>query len=128
MFSMAEIDELHVQLGRADTLRDYLQGLYAIGVVRFDSFVSDGHSEFVGKDGHRVVSPPHHAVLEVAGAGDRSAVVEHLRRHGDGETSYLQMSTDLAASGIAKWVADTGNLTMAYCDLNGAAVLIEQIE
>ena len=99
---MAQIDQLHAQFGRADSLPDYLHGLAAIGVVRFDSYVADGHSEFVSADGQRVASPPHHEVLEVAAASDRDACVEHLRRHNDGATSYLQMSAGLAASGVVK--------------------------
>jgi hypothetical protein len=65
MFTMAQIDELHDRLGRAETLAEYVRGLAAIGVVRFDSFVIDGHSEFVGADGHRVVSPAYHEVLQL---------------------------------------------------------------
>ena len=79
MFTMAEIDALHDRLGNAETLVDYLRGLAAIGVVRFESCLVDGHSEFFALDGRRVVSPPHHEVLHVAEVSDRCALVEHLR-------------------------------------------------
>lgn len=125
---MAEIDEIHARVGRADSLAEYLRALGAIGVVRFESFVNDGHSEFFGADGSRVVSPTYHELLEVAEVSDRSTCREHLRRHNDGETSYLEMSQGLAASGIEKWVADTSALTMSYCDRAGVSLLVEQIE
>ena len=124
---MAQIDELHTRLGRADSLGDYLRGLAAIGVVRFDSFVADGHSEFLGVDGHRVSSPAHHDVLSVAPVGDRDSCLEHLRRHGDGETSYVEMSRGLADSGIDRWVADTAALTLTYTDRAGASVVVESV-
>jgi hypothetical protein len=40
-----------------------LRALAAIGVVRFESYVIDGHPDFFGADGHRVASPAHHECL-----------------------------------------------------------------
>jgi uncharacterized protein YbcV (DUF1398 family) len=128
VFTIAQIDDLHARLGRAETLADYLRGLAAIGVVRFDSFVTDGHSEFFSADGYQVASPTHHHALAVAEVSDRGAFLEHLRRHSAGETSYLEMSEGLAASGIEKWIADTATLTMTYCDRAGVALLVEKVE
>jgi uncharacterized protein YbcV (DUF1398 family) len=124
---MAQIDALHDRLGRVDSLADYLRGLAALGVVRFESFVTDGHSEFTTTDGQRVDSPAHHAVLEVAGASDREAFLQHLRQHADGETSYVEMSEGLAHAGVEKWVADTTDLTMTYRDRSGVALLVDQV-
>ena len=128
MFTMAQIDDLHARLGRADSLGDYLRGLAVAGVVRFESFVSDDHSEFFSADGLRVVSPAHHEVLPVAEVSDRSTFLVHLRRHSAGETSYLEISEGLAESGVEKWVADTTALTMSYLDRAGAVLLVEAIE
>jgi uncharacterized protein YbcV (DUF1398 family) len=125
---MAQIDDLHARLGRAASLIDYLRGLAAIGVVRFESFVTDGHSEFVSADGYQLVSPIYHQPLAVAEVSDRDAFLEHLRRHSAGETSYLEMSQGLAASGIEKWIADTAALTMTYRDRAGVALLIEKFD
>jgi uncharacterized protein YbcV (DUF1398 family) len=127
VFTLAQIDALHARLGRADSLGDYLRGLAAIGVVRFESFVADGRSEFVGADGQRVVSPPHHKALAVAEASDREAFLEQLRRHGDGETSYVEMSEGLAKCGVERWVADTAELTMTYRDRAGVVLLVENV-
>ena len=128
VFTMAQIDDLHARLGRAESLTDYLRSLAAIGVVRFDSFLVDGHSEFFGAAGRRVVSPPHHEVLTVAEVSDREACLEHLRRHRDKQTSYFEMSAGLAASGVEKWVADTAELTMTYCDRAGVALFVDKVE
>jgi uncharacterized protein YbcV (DUF1398 family) len=124
---MAQIDDLHARLGRADSLADYLRGLAAIGVVRFESFVTDGRSEFFSAEGRRLVSPPHHERLTVAEMSDRGALLEHLRRHSEGETSYVEMSEGLAASGVEKWVADTTATTLTYCDRAGAVLLVEAV-
>jgi uncharacterized protein YbcV (DUF1398 family) len=127
MFTWAQVEDIHARLGRAESLGDYLRGLAAIGVVRVDSFVSDGHSEFFGTDGQQVVSPAHHAVLEVAAVSDRDAFLTHLRDHADGRTSYLEMSAGLADSGVEKWVADTEALTMTYCGRDGVVLLVDEV-
>jgi uncharacterized protein YbcV (DUF1398 family) len=127
VFTWAEIDDLHARFGRAESLGDYLRALAAIGVVRFESFVTDGHSEFFGADGHSVVSPAHHELLSIAGVSDRDAFLHHLRDHGAGKTSYVEMSTGLAQSGVERWVADTNALTMTYCARDGVIFLVDHV-
>ena len=127
MFTIEQIDELHDRLGRAETLVDYVGSLAALGVVRYDSFVSDGHSEYVGLDAERVVSPPAHETLTVAEDSDRQAFVDHLKRHERGETGYLEMSKGLADSGVQKWTVDTHAMTMTFYDRTGVALLVEKI-
>lgn len=128
VFTMAEIDDIHARLGNAQSLADYLRALATIGVVRFESFVADGHSEFFDSDGDHVASSAHHKVLSIANSSDRDAFLEQLRRHNDGETSYVEMSEGLADSGIEKWVADTTLMTMTYFDRAGDAILVEHVE
>ncbi|MGC4111308.1 MAG: DUF1398 family protein [Nocardioides sp.] len=127
MFTWEQIDDLHTRHGRADSLADYLRGLAAIGVVRFESFLADGHSEFYGADGHRVVSPAYHEVLSVAEVSDREAFLRHLQEHADGRTSYVEMSAGLAESGVEKWVADTEALTMTYRGRDGVVLLVDEV-
>jgi uncharacterized protein YbcV (DUF1398 family) len=127
VFTWAEVDDLHTRFGRAASLGDYLRALAAIGVTRFESFVTDGHSEFFGPNGHSVVSPAHHEHLSVADRSDRDSFLRHLRDPGDGKTSYLEMSAGLAQSGVEKWVADTSALTMTYCARDGVVLLVDDV-
>jgi uncharacterized protein YbcV (DUF1398 family) len=84
-----------------------------------------GHSEYFGQGSHRLVSPPVHEVLPIAETSQRETLLQHLRRHEQGETTYLEMSRDLAQSGIEKWTVDTGRMTMTYYDKAGAEMLVE---
>ena len=63
MFTIAQINDLHDRLGSAKTFPEYVRALKALGVERCDSYLADGHSEYFGQGGHRVVSPPVHEVL-----------------------------------------------------------------
>lgn len=127
MFTIEQINDIHDRLGSARTFTEYVLALKALGVERYDSYVADGHSEYLGEGGHRVVSPSVHEVLSVAANSQREMFLEHLRRHERRETTYLEMSRGLAQSGIEKWTVDTGRMTMTFYDRAGAEMLVEQI-
>lgn len=100
MFSINQINELHDRLGKISTLYQYLQKLNAIGVNKFDSFISDGHSEYYGNEAYKVVSPPVHENLRIATNCNREKFISHLRLHEEGKTDFIEMSKGLAECGI----------------------------
>ena len=128
MFTIDQINDLHARLGSARTFAEYVRALKTLGVERYDSFLTDGHSEYFGLDGYKVLSPPVHEVLPVAEASEREAFLQHLSRHERGETTYVEMSRGLAQSGIEKWTVDTAGMTMTFYDKAGREMLVEQIE
>jgi uncharacterized protein YbcV (DUF1398 family) len=127
MFTIQQINDLHARLGSAKTFVEYVRELNALGVERYDSYLTDGHSEYFGQDGHMITSPPVHEPLLIAGSGQREAALEHLRRHASSKTSYLEMSRSLAQSGVEKWTVDTGRMTMTFYDKAGTEMLVEEI-
>jgi uncharacterized protein YbcV (DUF1398 family) len=127
MFTIEQIDGIHDRLGSARTFTEYVLALKALGVERYDSYLADGHSEYFGQGGHRIVSPPGHEVLPVAATGQREVFLQHLARHERRETTYLEMSRGLARSGIEKWTVDTVRMTMTFYDKAGTEMLVEQI-
>jgi uncharacterized protein YbcV (DUF1398 family) len=127
MFTIEQINDVHDRLGSAKTFAAYVRALKALGVERCDPYLVDGHSEYFGQGGYRVVSPPLHEVLSVAETGQRETFLQHLARHERRETTYLEMSRGLAQSGIEKWTVDTGRMTMTFYDKAGVEMLVEQI-
>jgi uncharacterized protein YbcV (DUF1398 family) len=127
VFTLEQIDDIHDRLGSQNTLVQYLRALNAIGVERSDSFIADGHSEYFGKGGETVVTPPAHEVLTIAATSSRDGLVEHLALHSQGKTSYLEMSRGLARSGVQKWSFDTSALTITYYDKTGNELLAEPV-
>ena len=127
MFTIEQIDDVHDRLGNAETLAQYLRALHAIGVETSDSFVADGHSEYFGKGGCKVVSAPAHKKLTIAETANPKSLIEHLRLHNQGETNYLEMSKGLADSGVEKWTFDMNEMTIAYYDRAGNEMLVEAV-
>lgn len=128
MFTLEQIDDLHARLGNAETFSEYMQALKAIGVEKYESYLTDGHSEYFGKRGHKVISPPAHDQLSIAEKSDRENFLNHLELHGQGETTYIEMSEGLAESGVEKWTVDTNKMTMIYYDKAGNELLVERLE
>src|SRR5947209_2272685 len=65
MFTLEQLNDIHNRLGTMESFSQYVRALQALGVETYDSYVADGHSEFFGKDGHKVVSPSVHNTLPI---------------------------------------------------------------
>lgn len=128
MFTLEQINDLHDRLGNADTFSEYMRALKAIGVEKYEAYLTDGHSEYFGKDGHKVISPPAHDTLHIAETSDRENFLKHLELHAQGKTSYIEMSQGLADSGVEKWSVDMSRMTMIYYDKAGSEMLVERLE
>jgi uncharacterized protein YbcV (DUF1398 family) len=128
MFTLEQINDIHDRLGNAQTLSQYLEALRNIGVDKYDSFITDGHSEYFGKGDHKVVSPPVHEKLAIAETSNRKSFLNHLDLHNQRKTNYLEMSKGLADNGIEKWTFDTNKMTITYYDNGGNEMLVETIK
>ena len=128
MFTLEQLNDIHDRLGTMEGFSQYVRALQALGVEKYDSYLADGHSEFFGKDGHKVVSPSVHDTLPISDVSDSEKAQEHLDLHNQGKTSYLEMSKGLADSGVEKWTVDTNNMTFACYDKQGNALLMEEVD
>lgn len=127
MFTLNQINDIYGRLGKQTTLAEYLNALKDIGVVRYDSFIIDGHSEYYGNNNQKVVSPQVHEKLDISNTSDKDSMLTHLRLHEQGKTNYFEMSKVLAASGIEKWTFDTINMTITYHGNDKCEILVEDI-
>src|SRR6185503_18765860 len=101
MFTIEQINDLHDRLGKAETLFEYVHALNAIDIEKYDSYLTDGHSEYFGKQ-DQVISPPAHDTLSIAEKSNGETFLKHLKLHEQGKTTYIEMSMGLAESGIEK--------------------------
>ena len=127
MFTLEQITGIHDRLGTKETLGDYLRALRDIGVTTYDSYVTDGHSEYFGADGQMLVGPAFHETFVVAGTCDREQFLQYMRRVEQGEVGYHEMSRALAEHGVEKWTFDTEKLTITYLDKAGNELLGESL-
>ena len=128
MVTLSEIDDVHERLGKADTLPAYCHALAELGVVAYDSYVSDGRTVFRTSEGSDLDTGPNHELVAIAPNPDHAAVHDTLALAGAGELGYAEMSRLLGSAGLERWSVDTRRQVMTYIDVLGEAVLVEQLE
>ena len=70
MFQLKEIKEAHSKVKSGADFPKYVQELIKLGVTKYDTFVSNGHTLFVGTNNYHVQSEPKYSTLEVGNVGD----------------------------------------------------------
>jgi len=128
MFTLEQITDIHDRLGDSNTLGAYLRALREIGVETYDSYITDGHAEYLGVDGQELVGPAFHETFAVAATCDKEQFLQYMKQVEQGGIGYVEMSEALAANGVEKWTFDTEKLTIRYFDKAGNVLLSEQLE
>jgi uncharacterized protein YbcV (DUF1398 family) len=128
MFTLEQIADIHDRLGDRETLGSYLRALRDIGVLAYDSYITDGHSEYFGADGQKLVGPAFHETFTIADTCDKEQFLQYMRQVEQGGVGYVDMSRTLADGGVEKWTFDTANSTITYLDKAGNVLLNETVE
>lgn len=127
MFTIAQIKEAHSKVKSGADFPAYIQDLIALGVKGYDTFVNDGHVEYVGADNHRAVATETYDTITIAPFANKERFIEFLVMHQEGETNYLTFCNHAGQCGIARWRVDIIEMTCTYFDQSGAEILIEKI-
>jgi uncharacterized protein YbcV (DUF1398 family) len=127
MFTLEQIKEAHGKVKSGADFSVYIQELKKLGLVEYDVYVVDGHTNYFGEDGYHVASPARYAPLNVANKCSIEEFKIRLNNHQLGKTDYPTFISDCASTGIKKWVVDLVNMTCSYYDKEGNMVLIEKI-
>jgi len=127
MFTLNQIKEAHAKVRSGADFPAYVQELIQLGVVRYESYVSDGHTEYTGTDRYEIRSAPRYEPIPVADISDHSAFKRYLKIHQEGHTNYLQFCVQAGETGVEKWEVDTKAMTCTYYDKAGGEILVEQI-
>ena len=127
MFTIAQIKEAHSRVKSGADFPTYIQDLIALGVKGYDSFVNDGHVEYIGADNFRVAATDTYDNITIGAPANKERFIEFLVMHQDGQTDYLTFCNHAAQCGIARWSVNIIEMTCTYFDQSGSAILIEKI-
>lgn len=127
MFTLQEIKAAHGKVKSGADFPAYVQGLKKLGVIHYETFVTDGHTVYIGAANQQVNAPPQYETLTVAHTSNRPQFKSDLKAHQEGETDYHTFCADAARSGIEKWVALLDEMTCTYFDKAGSGILVEVI-
>ena len=127
MFTIAQIKEVHSKVKSGADFPAYIQDLILLGVERYETYVTDGHTVYQGSNGFSVPSDAKYSALEVANQSDKTQFQKDLKAHQQGQTDYPTFCGSCATAGIEKWVVDMPAMTCVYYDKAGNEILAETI-
>ena len=127
MFQLEEIKEAHSKVKSGMDFPTYVQDLIKLGVKKYDTYVSDGHTLFLGNENYLIQSEPKYSKLNVANISDKERFKHYLKSHQQGQTDYPTFCNHSAETGVEKWTVDMSQMTCAYYDKANDKMFEEQI-
>ena len=127
MFTLEQIKAAHAKVKSGADFPAYIQDLIKLGVQSYDSFVTDGHVDYSGKDNYKITASAKYEKLLIAEKSNTEQFQKDLKAHQQGKTDYPTFCKDCAKSGINKWVVNMIKMTCTYYDEKGNELLVEVI-
>lgn len=127
MFTIDQIKTAHSKVKTGADFPGYVQVIIKLGVILYETYVSDGHTEYTGKDGYKISSDEKYTNLAIAESSNISQFKIDLKEHQQGKTNYQEFCTSCAKQGVEKWTVNTTTMTCTYYDKSGNEMLKESI-
>ena len=127
MFTPQQLKAAHSKVKSGADFPNYIQDIIKLGVTGYETFVTDGHTVFYGKDNFSTSWEAKYAPLQIANESDSTQFKAGLKEHQQGKTDYPTFCTMSAQCGIEKWVLDLNAMTCTYYDKEGNMILVEHV-
>ena len=127
MFTLQQIKDAHSKVKSGADFPAYIREIKQLGVTGYQTFVTDGHTEYTGGDNYRVSSDAKYAALAIAPVSNKATFEGYLKAHQQGQSDYPAFCQQSADTGVEKWVVNTDTMTCTYYDLAGNVMLEEKI-
>lgn len=76
MFTLKQIDDAHAKVASGADFPRYIQDIKTLGVLRFQTFVTDGHTVYFGDDNYRLQSEVMYNELKISTSYDKRSFEE----------------------------------------------------
>jgi uncharacterized protein YbcV (DUF1398 family) len=127
MFQLNDIKEAHSKVKSGADFPNFVQDLIKLGVKKYDTYVSDGHTLYFGEGTYIIQSEAKYSKLSVANISDKERFKHYLKSHQRGQTDYATFCNNSAETGVEKWTVDMRQMTCIYYDKLNNVMLVEQI-
>lgn len=127
MFTVEQIKTAHSEVKSGADFPAYIQDIKKLGVTYYETFVSDGHTDYCGANSFKTAAPAKYPSLEIAEASKAKLFKSDLAAHQLGKTDFVTFYNDCAKSGIEKWAVSMDKMTCAYHDKSGNEILVENV-
>lgn len=127
MFTLEQIKTAHSQVKSGADFPKYIRDIQKLGVTAYEVFVSDGHTDYYGKNDFKITSSAKYDTLPLSKISHSEKFTSDLLAHQQGKTDYMAFCLDCANSGIEKWIVNIAEMTCTYYDVAGTNILTEII-
>ena len=127
MFQLTDIKQAHLKVKSGADFPNYVQDLINLGVEKYDTYVNDGHSLFLGVNNYQVQTDAKYSSLHIANESDSKTFQHYLKIHQQGHTDYPTFCRHCAETGVEKWTVDMNLMTCTYYDRSSTKMLEENI-
>ena len=127
MFTVAQIDQAHEKVKSGADFPAYIREIKQLGVIAFETWVIDSHTEYYGKNDFKTKSLPQYEPLKIAEVCESDAFRNYLKIHQQGKTDYYTFCQHCATTGIEKWIVNLEEMTCTYYNKAGDQILVEEI-
>ena len=127
MFTIQQIKEAHSKVKSGADFPQYMQDIITLGVISFETYVIDNHTNYYGNDNYKIVSEGFTETLTIAKKSNIEQFKSDLKAHQQGKTNYMTFLNDCAKSGVEKWIVMMDEMTCSYYDNVGNEMVVETI-
>ncbi len=127
MFTLQQIKDAHSKVKSGADFPAYVQAIIKLGVSGYETFVTDGHTVYFGKDGYRIQTEMKYPAMDIATKANNEAFTSYLKMHQQGQTDYPSFCRHCAETGVEAWKVNMAAMTCTYYDLAGNKMLEETI-
>lgn len=127
MFTIGQIKQAHSKVKSGADFPAYIQALKTLGVIRYETYVTDGHTDYQGGNGYTTSAPGKYTTLTIAPDSNIPQFKTDLKAHQQGQSDYLSFIQSCAAYGVEKWIVSIEKMTCTYFDKAGNEMLVEEI-
>ena len=127
MFTVEQIELAHSKVKTGADFPKYIKEIKLLGVIGFETWVIDSHTEYFGKNDYKTISQPQYTSLKIADISNKEKFSHYLKIHQQGETDYYTFCKHCAETGVERWYICLQEMTCSYYDKTGNEILVEQI-
>lgn len=126
-FTLKEIETAHEKVKSGADFPNYILELKELGVLFFETWVKDSHTEYFGKENYMIASDKKYNDLNISKVLNKELFQTYLKSHQQGQTDYITFCNHCAETGIEKWIVSLVDNNCIYYDINQTIVLKEEI-
>ncbi|MEQ6118336.1 DUF1398 family protein [Reichenbachiella sp. MALMAid0571] len=127
MFTVEQIKAAHSKVKSGADFPAYIGDIKKLGVTYYETFVTDGHTDYYGENDYKTTSPAKYIPLIIASECNKEQFKADLKKHQQGKTDYPTFIGISAKLGIEKWTVCMEKMTCTYFDKEGNEILVEEI-